>query len=180
MSEIDPKLLVEALLFQAGEPLDEKSIQAHLGARAQAEPVLSALQADYAGRGVRLEKSDGKWAFRTSPEVAPYLERSVERSKRLSKAALETLAIIAYRQPVTRAEIEEVRGVPVAGGTLDILVESGWVTPKGRKDTPGRPVTWGTTGTFLDHFALSALDDLPRLDELEGAGLFKPLREDAQ
>ena len=107
------------------------------------------------------------------------MTRREERPKRLSRAALETLAIIAYQQPVTRAEIEAVRGVPVSSGTLDLLVDAGWVAPRGRKEAPGRPVMWGTTPDFLDHFALAALEDLPRLDELEGAGLFKPLHGDS-
>ena len=179
MNEIDPKLILEALLFQAEEPLEEKDLQAHLGAAVPVEPLLEALRADYAERGVRLEQSGRHWAFRTSPDVAPLMTRDQERPRRLSRAALETLAIIAYQQPVTRAEIEAVRGVPVSSGTLDLLVDTGWVTPRGRKDAPGRPVMWGTTPGFLDHFALGSLDELPRLDELEGAGLFKPLREDS-
>ena len=132
---------------------------------------------DYAERGVRLERHGRAWAFRTAPEVAPLLQRTRVQGRKLSRAALETLAVIAYQQPVTRAEIEAVRGVALGQGTLDILVEAGWVAPKGRREAPGRPVTWVTTPAFLDHFALASLDDLPRLDELEGASLFsRPAR----
>lgn len=175
----DPRLVLEALLFQSDEPLEERDIQAHLGTSVAILPLLESLQEDYSKRGIRLERSERRWAFRTAPEVAPLMTRREERPKRLSRAALETLAIIAYQQPVTRAEIEAVRGVPVSSGTLDLLVDAGWVAPRGRKEAPGRPVMWGTTPDFLDHFALAALEDLPRLDELEGAGLFKPLHGDS-
>lgn len=174
---IDAKLVVEALLFQSSGPLDEAVLQAHIRDGRHVSAVLAELQADYAGRGVRLERHGRSWAFRTAAEVTPHLERVKERRRRLSRAAMETLAIIAYQQPVTRAEIEAVRGVPVAKGTLDQLVESGWVMPKGRRDVPGRPVTWVTTNAFLDQFGLAALDDLPRLDELEAAGLFRTTRD---
>ena len=121
---------------------------------------------------MRLERQGGRWALRTAPETAPFLVRPDPQPKRLSKAAMETLAVIAWRQPATRAEIESVRGVPVAKGTLDALLGAGWVRPKGRREAPGRPVTWVTTPAFLDAFGLSSLDDLPRLDELSGVGLF--------
>lgn len=173
LSAIDAKLVLEALLFQSAEPLDEAVLQAHVKDGSHVAAVLEALQADYAGRGIRLERHGRRWAFRTAPEVTPHLERTQERRRRLSRAAMETLAIIAYQQPVTRAEIEAVRGVPVAKGTMDQLVESGWVMPKGRREVAGRPVTWVTTSAFLDQFGLAALDDLPRLDELEAAGLFR-------
>ncbi|HRY23642.1 MAG: SMC-Scp complex subunit ScpB [Geminicoccaceae bacterium] len=170
---IDAKLVVEALLFQSREPLDEALLQAHVRDGRHVLAILEELAADYAARGVRLERHGRQWAFRTAASVAPHLERVESRRRRLSKAAMETLAIIAYQQPVTRAEIEAVRGVPVARGTLDQLVEAGWVRPKGRREVPGRPVTWVTTPGFLDQFDLSSLDDLPRLDELEAAGLFR-------
>ncbi|MDX6751768.1 SMC-Scp complex subunit ScpB [Geminicoccaceae bacterium 1502E] len=172
MSEIAPKHIVEALLFAAGEPLEERVIQAHLGEGAMAREVLLELQRDYAGRGVRIERQERAWAVRTAPEVAPHLKRVLRPTRRLSRPALETLAIIAYQQPVTRAEIEAVRGVTVAQGTLDLLIETGWVAPHGRRDAPGRPITWITTPAFLDEFGLSSLGDLPRLEELEAAGLF--------
>ena len=171
-----PKQVLEAMLFASAEPLDEATLQAQLG-EAHVAGLLAELQADYAERGVRLERQGRAWAFRTAPEVAPLLQRSRVQPRRLSRAAMETLAVIAYQQPVTRAEIETVRGVAMGQGTLDLLVEAGWVAPKGRRDTPGRPVTWVTTQAFLDQFALEALDDLPRLDELEGASLFNPPRD---
>lgn len=174
MTDPDPKRLVEALLFSAAEPVDENELQARLGGRADAGTVLAELAADYEGRGVRLERHGRMWAFRTAADLAPFLVRIERRARGLSRAALETLAVIAYQQPVTRAEIEAVRGVAVGAGTLDQLVEAGWVKPAGRRDTPGRPVTWVTTPAFLDQFDLEALDDLPRLDELEGAALFNP------
>jgi segregation and condensation protein B len=173
LASIESKLVIEALLFQSAEPLDEALLQAHVRDGRQVRDVLLELEADYAGRGIRLERHGRRWAFRTAAEVTPHLERTEARRRRLSRAAMETLAIIAYQQPVTRAEIEAVRGVPVAKGTLDQLVEAEWVMPKGRREVPGRPVTWVTTAVFLDHFGLAALDDLPRLDELEAAGLFR-------
>ena len=173
----DPKRLVEALLFASAEPVDEAEIAARIGARAEAGAVLAELQADYAGRGVQLERHGRTWVFRTAADLAPHLVRVERRTRGPSKAALETLAVIAYQQPVTRAEIEAVRGVAVGAGTLDQLVEAGWVMPKGRREAPGRPVTWVTTQAFLDQFALGSLDDLPRLDELEGASLFNPPRD---
>ncbi len=174
MNTPDPLSIVEALLFAAEEPLTESAVQEVLGARGDAVALLQELQRQYAGRGVRLERSGRRWAFRTAPELAPFLARDDRRPRRLSAAALETLAIIAYRQPVTRSEIEALRGVAVGRGTLDLLVETGLVAPRGRKEVPGRPVMWVTTPRFLDHFGLSSLDDLPRLEELEGASLFKP------
>jgi segregation and condensation protein B len=176
VSGAGPKQVLEALLFAAAEPLDEAVLQAQLG-ETHVAPVLAELQRDYAGRGVRLERHGRAWAFRTAPEVAPLLQRHRVQARRLSRAALETLAVIAYQQPVTRAEIEAARGVSLGQGTLDLLVEAGWVAPKGRRDSPGRPVTWVTTTAFLDQFALASLDDLPRLDELEGASLFNPPRD---
>jgi segregation and condensation protein B len=174
LAAIESKLVIEALLFQSAEPMDEALLQAHVHDGRPVRDVLDELAADYAGRGIRLERHGRRWAFRTAAEVTPHLERTETRRRRLSRAAMETLAIIAYQQPVTRADIEAVRGVPVAKGTLDQLVEAGWVMPKGRREVPGRPVTWVTTAAFLDQFALAALDDLPRLDELEAAGLFRP------
>ncbi|SNB61538.1 condensin subunit ScpB [Arboricoccus pini] len=176
-AKVDAKAIVEALLFASPEPLSEREIQAQLGALGDALTLLHSLRADYVGRGIRLEGREGRWAFRTAPELAPHLTRVLRPKRRLSKAAMETLSIIAYRQPVTRAEIEAIRGVAISAGTLDLLVDTGWVTPKGRRDAPGRPVTWVTTPGFLDHFDLQSLSDLPRLEELEGAGLFNPPAE---
>lgn len=179
MSPPDPKRVLEAILFAAAEPMPEATLQARIGTGYHVGDLLAELRADYEGRGVTLEQAGGSWAFRTAADVAAHLavERVVQR--RLGRAALETLAVITYQQPVTRAEIEAARGVAVAKGTLDALVEQGWVAPKGRRDAPGRPVTWVTTDRFLDAFGLEALDDLPRLDELEAVSLFDPPRDDA-
>jgi segregation and condensation protein B len=165
------KRIVEALLFAAEEPLDPATIQAHLPGGLHAADLLDELMRDYEGRGVRLERHGTRFAFRTAPDLAPYLEREQVQSRRLSKAALETLAIIVYHQPVTRAEIEEIRGVSLSKGTLDLLLETGWVQPRGRREAPGRPVMWVTTQAFLDHFDLASLDDLPRIEELLQVGL---------
>ena len=163
--------IVEALLFAAEEPLDAATIQVHLGGELHALDLLGDLEREYAGRGVRLERHGGRFALRTAPDLAPYLERERVQARRLSRAAVETLAIIAYHQPVTRAELEEIRGVSISKGTLDLLLETGWVQPKGRRESPGRPVTWVTTAAFLDHFDLTSLDDLPRIEELLQLGL---------
>jgi segregation and condensation protein B len=163
--------IVEALLFASDQPLPLAVIQAHLPGDLHALDLVEELSRDYADRGVRLERQGNAWAFRTAADLAPYLAREQTQSRRLSRAALETLAIIAYHQPVTRAEIEEIRGVAVSKGTVDLLIETGWVQPKGRRESPGRPVTWVTTAAFLDHFALSSLDDLPRVEELLQTGL---------
>jgi segregation and condensation protein B len=162
--------LLEAVLFAASSPLAESELAARLPAEADLGALLPLLQAQYAGRGVNLVRAGATWAFATAPDLARQLtaERQVER--KLSRAALETLAIIAYHQPLTRAEIEDVRGVQVSKGTLDVLLEAGWIAPRGRRETPGRPLTWGTTDGFLRHFGLEALADLPNLEELRAAG----------
>lgn len=165
------KRIVEAVLFAAEEPLDLHTLQAHLPGELHARDVIDQLAEDYMERGVRLERHGGRFALRTAPDIAPYLQRETVQSRKLSRAALETLAIIAYHQPITRAEIEEVRGVSTNKGTLDLLIETGWVQPKGRRETPGRPVTWVTTTAFLDHLDLAHLDDLPRIEELMQVGL---------
>lgn len=163
--------ILEAVLFAAAEPLDEASLKARLPEEADLSPLLDELKAHYAPRGVNLVCHGGKWAFRTSADLAFLMQREAVEQKRLSRAALETLAIIGYHQPVTRAEIEEVRGVAVSKGTVDVLLETGWIRLRGRRRTPGRPVTYGTTDRFLDHFGLESLGDLPGLDELKAAGL---------
>ena len=165
------KRIVEALLFAAEEPLEAAVIQAHLPGGLHAGELLDELALDYRERGVRLERRGSRYALRTAPDLAPYLQRERIQSRRLSRAALETLAIIAYHQPITRAELEEMRGVSISKGTLDLLLETGWVQPKGRRDSPGRPVTWVTTPALLDHFDLASLDDLPRIEELLQVGL---------
>ncbi|WP_370638211.1 SMC-Scp complex subunit ScpB [Ancylobacter sp. Lp-2] len=162
--------LVEAMLFAAGEPLDEAALAARLPEGVAVGPLLARLSADYAGRGVNVVRVAGKWMLRTAPDLGFLLARDKPEPRRLSRAALETLAIIAYHQPVTRAEIEEIRGVSTNRGTLDVLLESGWARMRGRRRSPGRPVTYGTTETFLVHFGLESIQDLPGLDELKGAG----------
>lgn len=163
--------IVEALLFAAPEPLKETELAQHFGQGEDVKALLEELQGLYAGRGVNLVRVAGKWAFRTADDLSFLLERQAVEQRRLSRAALETLAIIAYHQPVTRAEIEEIRGVSLSKGTLDNLFEAGWIRPRGRRKTPGRPMTWGTSDAFLDHFGLESLKDLPGVDELKAAGL---------
>jgi segregation and condensation protein B len=165
------KRILEALLFASSEPLSAAEIVPYLGEGADAAALLMTLQAEYAGRGVNLVRRGEKWAFRTAQDLGFLLRREETENKALSRAALETLSIIAYHQPSTRAEIEEVRGVATGKGTLDLLMEAGWVKMRGRRRTPGRPVTYGTTEAFLDHFGLESLADLPGLEELKGAGL---------
>ena len=163
--------ILEALLFAAAEPLDEAYLAQHLKAGDEVAPLLDELKGFYASRGINLVRVAGKWAFRTAEDLSYLLERHAKEERRLSKAAMETLAIIAYHQPVTRAEIEDIRGVATSGGTLDVLMETGWVRMRGRRRAPGRPITYGTTTNFLDHFGLDAVKDLPGLAELKGAGL---------
>jgi len=164
--------LVEALLFASSEPVDEAEIARRLPEGAPVAAALERLRADFAPRGVNLARAGKKWFFRTAPDLAYVLARQRVEEKKLSRAALETLAIIAYHQPATRAEIEEVRGVAISKGTLDVLLETGWVRLRGRRRAPGRPITYGTTENFLMHFGLEQIGDLPGLDELKGAGLF--------
>ena len=163
--------IVEALLFAAASPLDEAAIAERLPRGADLKLLLTTLQAFYAPRGVNLVRVAGKWAFRTAEDLGFLLHRETTEERKLSRAALETLAIIAYHQPVTRAEIEEIRGVTVAKGTIDLLMETGWVRIRGRLKVPGRPVTFGTTPAFLEHFGLEAIGDLPGLDDLKAAGM---------
>ena len=165
--------LVEAILFAASEPVDEKVLKARLPEGMDLMALLDRLAAEYAPRGVNLVRVAGKWALRTASDLGPLLIREAGPPKKLSRAAIETLAIVAYHQPVTRAEIEEIRGVSISTGTLDILIETGWVRLRGRRRAPGRPVTYGTTEAFLVHFALDSIDDLPGLDELKGAGFLE-------
>jgi segregation and condensation protein B len=163
--------IVEALLFAAAEPLDAATLARHLKADDDVPALLDELQGLYAGRGINLVKVAGKYAFRTADDLSYLLERHAREERKLSRAAMETLSIIAYHQPVTRAEIEEIRGVATSAGTLDVLMETGWIRPRGRRRAPGRPITYGTTSDFLEHFGLDALKDLPGLAELKGAGL---------
>lgn len=163
--------ILEALLFASAEPLSVAELAPHLGEGADVAGLLEVLAEHYAGRGVTLVRRGDKWAFRTAEDLNFLLRREQTDTKPLSRAALETLAIIAYHQPATRAEVEEVRGVATGKGTLDLLMEAGWIRMRGRRRTPGRPVTYGTTEAFLDHFGLESLADLPGLEELKGAGL---------
>lgn len=166
---------IEALLFAATEPLDVKTLQTYLDEeeeqRAGIREDLHDLQKNYGNRGVNLANVAGKWAFRTAIDLSALLERHKVVPRKLSRAALETLAIIAYHQPTTRAEIEEIRGVTTSKGTLDVLLETGWIRPRGRRMTPGRPITYGTSDAFLDHFGFDSIKELPGLAELKGAGL---------
>jgi segregation and condensation protein B len=163
--------LIEALLFASKDPLDEATIAKRLPQGADIKHTMKLLQAEYASRGVNLVRIGKKWAFRTANDLSWLLTKNVVQSRKLSRAAIETLAIIAYHQPVTRAEVEEIRGVVAAKGTLDVLLETGWIRPRGRRKVPGRPITYGTSEAFLSHFGLEAVDSLPGLDELKGAGL---------
>ena len=162
---------VEALLFAAAGPLSLDDIAKRLPANSDVEAAIAALQATYAGRGVELVCVADRWRFQTAPDLAFLMTEEREEPRRLSKAAQETLAIIAYHQPVTRAEIESVRGVQASRGTLDVLLELGLVRMRGRRRTPGRPVTYGTTDAFLEHYGLAALADLPGMAEMKAAGL---------
>ena len=184
--------LLEALLFASAKPLTLKDLKRHFPEEVELEPLLDELMQRYANGGVSLQRMGDAWAFRTAPDLAPHMKLEQEVTRKLSRAAVETLAICAYHQPITRAEIEEVRGVAVnydgslvvtraeieeirgvaiSKGTLDLLLEAGWIRPRGRRRTPGRPVTWGTTPAFLDHFGLESVDELPGIDELKAAGL---------
>lgn len=163
--------IVEAILFATAEPVDVAHLKAYLPEGTDIPGLLADLQANYANRGVNLVEVAGKWLFRTSDDLSYLLRREKVEERKLSKAAMETLAIIAYHQPVTRAEIEDIRGVAISKGTLDQLLEIGWVRMRGRRKTPGRPVTYGTTDQFLSHFGLNEVGDLPGLQELKGAGL---------
>ncbi|WP_019961486.1 SMC-Scp complex subunit ScpB [Woodsholea maritima] len=162
---------IEALLFAAAEPLDLATLKARVKGDFDIRALLARLQADYAPRGIHLVEVGEGWRFQTAPDMAEILEIVREEPKKLSQAASETLAIIAYHQPITRAEIEEIRGVAVSKGTLDILFEMGWLRYRGRKRTPGKPVTYGTTDRFLEYFGLTSLSDLPGVHDLRAAGL---------
>lgn len=163
--------IVEAVLFAAPEPIDAARIATHLPEGEDVAGLIAELQSQYASRGINLVQVAGKWAFRTAEDLSFLLQRYAVEERRLSKAGLETLSIIAYHQPVTRAEIEEIRGVSTSAGTIDLLLETGWIRPRGRRRAPGRPVTYGTTEGFLEHFGLASIKDLPGLGELKAAGL---------
>jgi len=163
--------LLEAMLFASAEPIDEKSLAARLPQGVDVHAALIRLKDEYASRGVNLIRVNGKWTFRTAVDLSWLLSKETVEQRKLSRAAIETLAIIAYHQPVTRTEIEEIRGVTTSKGSVDVLLETGWIRPRGRRKAPGRPVTYGTSEAFLSHFGLDAVADLPGLEELKGSGL---------
>ncbi len=171
MSDPEALRIAEALVFAAAEPLDEATIASRLPEGADVSAIMAELQRVYSGRGVNLVRVARKWTFRTAADLSWLLSREDREQKKLSRAAIETLAIIAYHQPVTRADIEDIRGVAVSKGALDVLMETGWIRMRGRRRSPGRPITYGTTQEFLIHFGLDTVGDLPGLDELKGAGL---------
>jgi segregation and condensation protein B len=164
--------ILEAILFASSEPISDKDLAARLPEGTDLAAALERLREDYATRGVNLVRIDGKWTFRTATDLAWLLSKESTEKRKLSRAAIETLAIIAYHQPVTRTEIEELRGVSTSAGSVDVLLETGWIKPRGRRKSPGRPLTYGTTAEFLSHFGLDQVGDLPGLEELKGAGMF--------
>lgn len=176
MSEPDPVVrAVEAALFAAHAPQRIEDLAAQIGGDAEIAGALEVLAGDYAGRGIELVERGGRWHFQTAPDLAWLLRREAEQTRKLSRAATETLAIIAYHEPVSRAEIEAIRGVQVSKGTIDVLMEEGWVTPAGRREAPGRPLIYATTPGFLTHFGLASRRDLPGLEDLRAAGLLDPV-----
>ncbi|MEY4890401.1 MAG: hypothetical protein RIQ75_1531 [Pseudomonadota bacterium] len=166
---------VEATLFAAAEPLSVQDIAAYVGPDIDVKAALASLTNLYASRGVNLVERGGKWHFQTASDLAHILRREREETRKLGRAGIETLAIIAYHEPVSRAEIEAIRGVQISKGTLDVLMEAGWVRPAGRRETPGRPLTFATTPAFLAHFGLETRRDLPGIDDLRAAGLLDPV-----
>ncbi len=177
MSQTDPLTrAVEAALFAAEAPMTAEALSAHLGG-ADVRLALRDLAAHYVGRGVELVERGQRWHFQTAPDLAHLLRRTREEVRRLSRAATEVLAIVAYHEPVSRAEIESIRGVQTSSGTLDVLMEAGWVRVAGRREVPGRPVIYATTPEFLTHFGLASRKDLPGLDELRAAGLLDPVED---
>ncbi|MCB2014397.1 MAG: SMC-Scp complex subunit ScpB [Sphingobium sp.] len=166
---------IEAALFASEEPLSVAQLRQTLGDVPDLAAMLGQLAEDYAGRGVNLVERGGRWHFQTAPDMAHLLRREKDEPRKLSRAGMETLAIIAYHEPVSRAEIEAIRGVQVAKGTLDVLMEAGWIRPAGRREVPGRPLIYATTPEFLTHFGLSSRKDLPGIDDLRAAGLLDPV-----
>ncbi len=166
---------VEATLFAADAPMTPAEIADYVGPDVQVERALSMLAEHYAGRGIELVERGKRWHFQTAPDLAHILRRERDEARKLSRAAVETLAIIAYHEPVSRAEIEAIRGVQISKGTLDVLMEAGWVRPAGRREAPGRPLTYATTAGFLAHFGLRSRRDLPGIDDLKAAGLLDPI-----
>jgi len=170
----DAMRAAEAMLFAGGQPMTAAALAEKLGPDVDVAAVLMRLKRDYAGRGIELVEAGGAWRFQSSADLSGLFSETREMPKRLPKAALETLAVVAYHQPVTRAEIEEIRGVSLSRGSMELLLEIGWIRPRGRRRTPGRPLTFGTTDAFLSHFGLPSLDALPGKDDLKGLGLLDP------
>ncbi|MGA9583662.1 MAG: SMC-Scp complex subunit ScpB [Allosphingosinicella sp.] len=166
---------VEAVLFAAEEPMTADEVAAHVGPEVGVAEALAELARHYGGRGIELVERGGRWHFQTAPDLAFILRRERDETRKLSRAAVETLAIVAYHEPVSRAEIEAIRGVQISKGTLDVLMEAGWVRPAGRREAPGRPLIYATTPGFLAHFGLESRRDLPGLDDLKAAGLLDPI-----
>ena len=169
----DELRILEAMLFASKEPIDEKILAQRMPEGVDLQQALAMLKEEYAPRGVNLVRVGGKWTFRTAGDLAWLLTREAIQPRKLSRAAIETLAVIAYHQPVTRAEVEDMRGVSMPKGTIDVLLETGWIRPRGRRKVPGRPITYGTTEGFISHFGLEQLSDLPGLDELKGSGMLE-------
>lgn len=165
----------EAVLFAADAPMTIEQLRAQLGGEGDLRAALAEIEADYAGRGIELVRRGDRWHFQTAADMAHLLRRDRDDPRKLSRAAIETLAIIAYHEPVTRAEIEAIRGVQISKGTIDVLMEAGWVRPAGRREVPGRPLTYATTSGFLAHFGLASRRDLPGIDDLRAAGLLDPV-----
>jgi segregation and condensation protein B len=174
-SDEDMTRAVEATLFAAEEPLSPTEISSYVGPDVDVRAALNALEAIYRTRGINLVDRGGKWHFQTAPDMAHILRRERTENRKLSRAAIETLTIVAYHEPVSRAEIEAIRGVQISKGTLDVLMEAGWVRPAGRREAPGRPLTYATTTEFLGHFGLKSRKDLPSIDDLRAAGLLDPV-----
>jgi len=166
--------LLEAILFTAPEPMTERALAERMPKDCDLPRLLRLVVEAYSERGVNLVRAGDTWAFSTAPDLAAELNRELVVERKMSRAAVETLAIIAYHQPITRAEVDEIRGVQLSRGTLDLLFQQGWIAPKGRRETPGRPMTWGTTDDFLRHFGLASLAELPNADDLKSAGLLDP------
>ena len=175
MIDVEHLRMVEAILFAAETPLSEADIATLLPDGAELELLLGELAASYEPRGINLVERGGRWHFQTAPDLAHLLRPTREEVRKLSRAALETLAIVAYHEPVTRAQIEDIRGVQISKGTLDVLMEAGWVRPAGRRESPGRPLLYATTAAFLSHFGLGSRRDLPGIADLKAAGLLDPI-----
>ena len=173
MNDLKDIKILEAILFASGEPISEHDLKEKITNKKNISSLLKEIQIFFSNRGVHLVKTGDKWSFRTSPELSNELIFFKKQKRKLSKAAMETLSIIAYHQPITRPEIEEIRGVQMGRGSIDNLMEIGWIKPKGRRNAPGRPTTWSTTNIFLEHFGLENIDSLPNKEELKASGFLE-------